>query len=110
MSPSDASLPSSSRRRYVSPTQVVEVPESPDVPKSLEAPVPPQAPEGTRAVEATQIFGGGPLELSLPPLYLDHTSRHIWDGEVILVGFVLFKICIYSYYKFLVMIYFSAVP
>ncbi|CAL5205972.1 unnamed protein product [Lathyrus oleraceus] len=28
-----------------------------------------------------QAFGRGHVELSLMPLYLDHTVKHIWDGE-----------------------------
>lgn len=37
-------------------------------------------------------FGGDPIELSLLPLYPDHTSKHIWDKEVELNGFILFSL------------------
>lgn len=57
-----------------------------------------------------QTFGGGPVELSLMPLYPDHIDRHIWDGEVKLVGLILFKLRLLVYYKFLTLIYFSAGP
>lgn len=106
VSPSDTSLPPSSRRRHVSPIQAPELHESPEIPETL---VPPYAPEGPRADESMppQVFGGGSLELSLLPLYYDHTVRHVWDGEVNLVGLILFKLCLLLYYKFLTMIYFS---
>ncbi|CAL5184847.1 unnamed protein product [Lathyrus oleraceus] len=102
VSPTDTSLPPSSRRQKVSPIQVPEVHESSKV---LEAPMTPQAPKGPRANEpvppqadedaelgpsqAVEVdkpvpsltFGGVSVELSLFPLYRDHTSRHIWDGE-----------------------------
>lgn len=35
-------------------------------------------------------FRGGPVDLSLLPLYPDHIVRHIWDGDVALVGFIAF--------------------
>lgn len=55
-----------------------------------------------------QVFGGGPIEFSHLPLYPDHTAIHIWDGEVKLVGYILFKLRLLSYYKFLTLIYFYA--
>lgn len=73
--------------------------------------VPPQAdeagkPKPSQVVEAEkpvppQEFGGGPIELSLLPLYLNHTSIHMWDREVKLVGFILFKLCLLLYYIFM---------
>lgn len=52
-------------------------------------PVPP--PEGEAAIDAKPMaFGGGPVDLSLLPLYTDHTARHIWDIEVTLVGFFIY--------------------
>ncbi|XP_050919958.1 protein MAIN-LIKE 1-like [Lathyrus oleraceus] len=38
--------------------------------------------EGEAVADAEPwAFGGGPFDLSLLPLYLDHTARHIWDNE-----------------------------
>lgn len=49
-------------------------------------PVPPLKGEVVVDVEP-EAFGGGPIDLSLLPLYPNHTARHIWDEEVTLVGF-----------------------
>lgn len=54
-----------------------------------------------------QAFGGGPIELSPLHLYPDHTTRHIWDGEVTLAGFIVFNLCLLIYYKIMTLIYFS---
>ena len=56
-------------------------------------------PPDSEAVEdaETEAFGGGPVELSVLPIYPDHTARHIRDGEVSLVGFILTFIVIYVY-------------
>lgn len=52
-------------------------------------PVPP--PEGEVAADVEpEAFRGGTVNLSLLPLYPDHTFRHIWDEEVTLVGFFIF--------------------
>lgn len=69
------------------------VPEAPLPPPTAYAtePVPPL--KGGAAIDVeSETFGGGHVDLSLLPLYLDHTSRHIRDGEVILVGFILFNL------------------
>ncbi|KAI5404597.1 hypothetical protein KIW84_051670 [Lathyrus oleraceus] len=43
-------------------------------------PVPP--PEGEAVADAElEAFGGGPIDLSLLPLYPIHTTKHIWDKE-----------------------------
>ena len=65
-----------------------------------------QATEDDESVPS-HAFGGGHVDLSLLLLYLNHIVRHIWDGEVKLVGFILFKLHLLLYYKFLTMIYFS---
>lgn len=117
-SPTDASLPPSSRRRQVSPIHAPEVSESPLVP---ETPVPPLTydaselvpPPTTNAVELVpppdgevadatkpktpQAFVECLIELSLLPLYPDHTTRHIWDGKVTLVVFILFNLHLLLY-------------
>ncbi|CAL5211684.1 unnamed protein product [Lathyrus oleraceus] len=102
VSPTDASLSSYSCRRQVSPIQALETPQSPVVP---EAPVPPPINDASKSVpppaaEADELvpplndevvmydeinphqeFGGGPVELSMLPLYPDHVVRHILNGE-----------------------------
>lgn len=92
VSPTDTSVPLSSRRRQVSPIQVPEVPESPVVP---EAPLPPPTADAAEPVPPPkdevvdvepEAFGGVLIDLSLLPLYPDHIVRHIWDGEVVLVA------------------------
>lgn len=127
--PTNATLSPSSYRRQVSVIQAPEVPESSVVPKALVPPptdetsdlVPPPIDEVIKPMpplideiveddDPPQALGGGPVELSLLPLYPDHTSRHIWDGEVILVGFVLFKLHLLLYSKFLTLIYFYTKP
>lgn len=51
--------------------------------------VPP--PEGEVAADVeVEAFGGGPVDLSLLPLYPDHTDIHIWDEGVALVRFIIF--------------------
>ncbi|XP_058745624.1 uncharacterized protein LOC131618414 [Vicia villosa] len=65
-----ASLATSSCRRQVLPTNAQETPEAPQ--EASEASTP----------EVLQGFGGGPSDLSLLPLYPDHTAIHVWDGEV----------------------------
>lgn len=118
VAPTDASLSPSSNRRQVSPIQALEVLGSPEVP---EAPVSPQAPKEPHTDEPVlpqtdevdepvppQVSRVGPIELSLLPYYTYHTAKHIWDGEVKLVGFILFKLLLLSSYKFLAQIYFSA--
>lgn len=40
--------------------------------------------------DPSHAFGGGHVELSLLPLYPNHTARHIWDREVKLVGLIFF--------------------
>ncbi|CAL5186646.1 unnamed protein product [Lathyrus oleraceus] len=72
------------------------VPEAPMPPRTSEGPhadepVPPPADEvakplSSQAAETDELvppqaFKRYPIELSMMPLYLDHTSRHIWDGE-----------------------------
>ncbi|XP_050915752.1 protein MAIN-LIKE 1-like [Lathyrus oleraceus] len=86
-SPSDASLPSSSRGCQVSPvpppTNDVVILVSPPVPPHIDDvvdPMPPPEGEAVTDVEP-ESFEGGPVDLSLLPLYPDHTTRHIWDGE-----------------------------
>lgn len=59
-------------------------------------PVPPPTVEDDELV-SPQAFGGGPLGLSMLPLYPYHTVRHIWGGEVKLVGFILFYYYITSF-------------
>lgn len=55
-------------------------------------------PDNEAAEDAeTESFGGGSVELSVLPIYPDHIARHIWDGEVSLVGFILTFIVIYVY-------------
>lgn len=79
--------------RQVSPIQAPEVPESPvvlEAPHTTDAsklvpsltidvaePTPPLDGESTEDAEL-EAFEGGPVELSLLPLYLDHTSGNIW--------------------------------
>ena len=68
------------------------VPKAPLPPPTVIAvePVPP--PEGEATTDAEpKAFGGG-LDLSLLPLYPDHTAKHIWDEEVGLVRFILFNL------------------
>lgn len=108
VSPTNASLPSSPRRRQVSPIQALEVFDSSVVPEAPStanianafAPMPPTTidvaetvppPNGEAAqdVEA-EAFGRGPVKLSLLPLYSDHNAIHIWDGKVALVGLILY--------------------
>lgn len=52
-------------------------------------PVPPLEGEATTYVKPN-TFGGGPIDLSLLPLYPNYTTRHIWYGEVSLVGFFIY--------------------
>ncbi|XP_050898643.1 uncharacterized protein LOC127105495 [Lathyrus oleraceus] len=82
-SPSDASLHSSSRRRQVSPVPSITIDTIDPLPyPTVDATdlVPP--PEGEADVHAKlEEFGGDPVDLSLLPLYPDHTTRHIWDKE-----------------------------
>lgn len=79
VSPTRASLSPPSRMRRVSPIQAYEVPESPVVPEASLPPftandaelVPPSKGETATNVEP-EAFGGGPIDLPLLPLYLDH--------------------------------------
>lgn len=91
-SPSNVSLPPSSRRHQDSPVQPltddVVVPAPPPIDDVADL-VPPPKGEDDVDVEP-EAFGGGPFDLSLLPMYLDHTARHIWDREVSLVGFFSF--------------------
>ncbi|XP_050898308.1 uncharacterized protein LOC127105186 [Lathyrus oleraceus] len=88
-----ASLPPSSRWRQVSLIQTPEVPELPVVP---EASVPPPTNDASESVSAPAVvpvppsdgenvepkpFEEGYVELSLLPLYPDHSVRHILDKE-----------------------------
>ena len=67
------------------PTDDVVIP-VPPLTDDVANPGPP--PESEFAVDAElEAFGEGPVDLSLLPLYPDHTARHIWDKEVALVGF-----------------------
>lgn len=131
VTPTDTSLSPSSRRRQVSPIQALKVPKSPVVPEAPlipptnepSEPVPPSIDDASKPVssldgeadeddepEPTQEFGRDLVELSLLPLYADHTARDIWDGEVTLVRLILFNLRLLLYYKFLTLIYFSARP
>ncbi|CAL5200862.1 unnamed protein product [Lathyrus oleraceus] len=89
-SPFEASLPSSSRMRQVSPVP----PPTDDVADSVSPPISPPNDddddvdpvpalegEGVAADAEPEAFGGSPVDLSLLPLYSDHTSKHTWDGE-----------------------------
>lgn len=67
-------------------------PQAPEGPHANEL-VPPQVDKVDKSV-SIQVFEGGPLELLLLPLYSYHIVRHIWDGDVKLVGFILFKLCL----------------
>lgn len=52
-------------------------------------PMPP--PEGKASTDVEpKDFGGGPVDLSLLPLYPDYIANHIWDGEVALVRFFIY--------------------
>ncbi|XP_050906099.1 uncharacterized protein LOC127119812 [Lathyrus oleraceus] len=108
VSPTYALFPPFSRMRQISPIQVPEIPESsvvPEVPEStvvLEAPpttdtgddserVPPPTTDVVESVpplnsEVTdpKAFRGDPIDLSLLPIYPDHTVIHIWDREMTL--------------------------
>lgn len=135
VSSTDTSQPPSSHRRQVSPIQAPEVPKSSvphptDVASELvpppnddaSEPMPPlvdevvepfPSPNGEAGevaedneLEPPQEFGRGHVELSMLSLYPDHNVRHIWDGEVTLVGFILFNLCLLLYYKFMTLIYF----
>lgn len=78
--------PSSSRRKRDSPSNVSLPPSSY---RRQDSPVSPS--EGELIADAeSEDFGGGLVDLSLLPLYLNHTVRHIWDGEVALVGFFIY--------------------
>lgn len=39
-----------------------------------------------------KAFGGGHVDLPLLHLYPDHITKHIWDGKVELVRFILFNL------------------
>ncbi|CAL5208908.1 unnamed protein product [Lathyrus oleraceus] len=70
-SPSNATFPSSSRRRQVLPVPTPTI--------DVVDPVSP--PESEVVVHAeSEAFGRGPNDLSLLPLYPDHTAQHICDG------------------------------
>lgn len=78
--------PSSRRRHGSQVTPLVSVPLLTDDDVD---PMPP--PEGEVVADAeTEAFGGGLVDLSLLPLYPDHTTIHIWDGKIALVGFFIF--------------------
>lgn len=50
-------------------------------------------PEGEVVAHANpKAFGGGIVDLSLLSLYPNHTVKHIMDGEVTLVGFIIFYV------------------
>ena len=51
--------------------------------------MPPREGEAVADVEL-EAFRGGQVDLSLLPLYLDHTVRHIWHIKVALVGFFIY--------------------
>ena len=91
--------PSIIPRHQVSPIHALEVPESlvvPNAPLSppiddVVQPVPPLEDEVVTTVELEE-FGGGHVKFSLLSLYPNHTTRHIWDREVKLLGFIMFKL------------------
>lgn len=98
------SLPSSSRRKWVLTTHAsprpsscrqqvshIQAPEVAEVTKSLKVPQAlevldasqeQEATEATQEQEALEGFGGGSSNMSFPPFYPNHTSRHVWDEEV----------------------------
>lgn len=88
------------------------VPKTPVSPPMYDASelVPPPATDVTKIVpppdcettadddpEPPQAFGGGPIELSLLPLYPDHVAKHIWDGEVTLAEFIFLNLRLLLY-------------
>lgn len=110
VSPTDTSIPPSSRMRHISPIQVPNVLESPVVPEAhptadASEPVPPPADEAVEPVPPLadetveyaepKVFRGGPIALSLLYMYPDHVARDIWDGEVELVRFIHFNLCLF---------------
>lgn len=84
-------------------------PQTPEGPHADES-VPPHADVVDKLVQShaaevdeavpPQVFGICSIEFSLLPLYPDHTSRHIWDAEVKLVGLILFKLVYYYIISF----------
>ncbi|CAL5184956.1 unnamed protein product [Lathyrus oleraceus] len=65
-----------------SPTDVDD-PVPPHVPPPTDDVADPVSPsEGEAIADAEpEAFGGGLVDLSLLPMYPDHTVRHIWDRE-----------------------------
>lgn len=86
VSPINASLLPSFHKCQISPIQKPEVPEAPVPPPKDDTsePVPPPAANADELVSPLdgedaelEPFRGGPIELSLLPLYPYHTIRHI---------------------------------
>lgn len=97
VSPTDVSLPPSSRRNQVSPIQALEVPDPSVVPEAppptdtadVSELVPPHTAEAAELVPPPngedaepEAFKGAPAKFSQLPLYPNHIARHIWDREV----------------------------
>ncbi|CAL5201869.1 unnamed protein product [Lathyrus oleraceus] len=90
-SPTNASLPPSFCRSQVPPIQASEIPDSPMSPPTVDNvefvspstadvvnPVSPPKGDVVADIKA-KAFGRGLVDLSLLPLYPNHTGRHIWD-------------------------------
>lgn len=65
--------PNLSSQRHMSPATVLEAPKLHFYQPSIDA--------GIHDVNL-EVFGGGPYETSLLPLYANHPARHVWDEEV----------------------------
>ena len=65
--------------------------DNPHLPSTIVHVNPVPTPEGEVAADVVpNAFGGGLVDLSLLPLYPDHTVRHIWHEEVSLVEFFIY--------------------
>lgn len=101
-SPSNVIHHSSAHMRQVSPVPpfTIDIVDSVPPPTAdVVDPVPP--PEGQAGADVElKAFGEGPIDFSLLSMYPYHISKHIWDREVSLVGFIIFYLWRGSIYYF----------